>query len=117
MNHMPETTIFDGGESFGVQGMSHGSYGVVGKSTTTEYSGVIGVGETDGPGVSGTSQAGYGAEFTGGLAPLRLSPSDKHGPPTAGSHKVGEFFVDKQGTLYFCMSDGTPGTWKRVQLG
>ena len=31
-------------------------------------------------------------------------------------HGLGEFFVDADGVLYFCVQNGTPGTWKKVQL-
>ena len=59
---------------------------------------------------------GYGGSFRGGLAPLKLEPSISQGPPTDGTHSMGEFYVDNQGVLYFCVTDGTPGTWKTVTL-
>lgn len=38
------------------------------------------------------------------------------GPPSTDFHGLGEFFVDADGVLYFCVQNGTPGTWKKVQL-
>lgn len=36
----------------------------------------------------------------------RIRPSKTHG--------AGELFVDSNGTLYYCVTSGTPGTWVRV---
>jgi hypothetical protein len=36
---------------------------------------------SSGPGVMGTSNSGYGGDFKGGLAPLRLQPKTSPGPP------------------------------------
>ena len=58
----------------------------------------------------------YGGHFRGVTAPLRLEPSRSQGPPNSGTHLVGEFYIDNQGVLYFCVASGTPGTWKKVQL-
>jgi hypothetical protein len=76
-------------------------------------------------GVSGTnSREGYGGSFDGGLAPLRLVPSRSNipGPPTSGTHQMGELYVDNRGFLFFCtrgadpMNPNDPGTWRQVQL-
>ena len=65
-------------------------------------------------GVAGTG--GYGCEFGGDQAPLRLIPAQTAGAPTTGEHSVGEFYVDGKGSLFYCLSAGTPGTWKRIEL-
>jgi hypothetical protein len=82
--------------------------------------GVYGTSENN-IGVWGQSEQSYGASFQGGLAPLRLVPSNTAGPPTTGTHNMGELYVDSQGVLYFCTaasSTAAPaGTWKTVQLG
>jgi hypothetical protein len=77
--------------------------------------GVVGIGDSN-TGVAGTSTSAYGGAFQGGLAPLRLEPSTNAGRPTTGTHRMGEFYVDNNGVLYFCTANGTPGTWKTVML-
>ena len=61
---------------------------------------------------------GYGGQFEGGFAPLRLVPQSadtgRIGHPTTSPHSAGEFYVDTQGSLFYCKVTGTPGTW--VQL-
>ncbi|MDT7687836.1 MAG: hypothetical protein QOE46_595 [Acidobacteriota bacterium] len=123
----------------GVQGHAEatGASGVLGENTrrsqqvaglglTTECFGVTGRANAgDGVGVSGQSANGigvsgnggtYGATLQGGRAPLRLVPSATEGAPQSGLHLIGEFFVDAQGTLFYCRGNGTPGNWKRVRL-
>lgn len=57
----------------------------------------------------------YGAKFTGGAAPILLTPSGTSGAPNDPSmaHAMGELYVDKDGVLYFCIGGGQPGTWKK----
>jgi hypothetical protein len=100
---------------FGVAGVSDSNEGVHGESNTAE--GVNGE-STSGDGVAGESVDGIGGHFGGGLAPLSLDPSQTPGPPQTGDHNMGEFFVDSNGVLYFCVQSGTAGTaiWKTVQL-
>ena len=88
--------------------------GVQGQSSSTTDSGVSGANGGVGAGVSGTSQAGYGGEFKGGLAQLHLTPSATTGHPVSGNHKAGEFYVDANGALFFCRSAGVPGTWVKL---
>jgi hypothetical protein len=50
---------------------------------------------------------GYGGQFASGIAPLRLVPaSSATGQPTARQHNVGEFYVDSQGSLFYCKVSG-----------
>ncbi|GEM_PF-1661375 len=67
-----------------------------------------------GPALRATSISGYGAVFTGGRAPLRLTPAAKAGHPRSGAHQKGELVVDRNGTLYLCTAGGRPGRWRRV---
>ena len=98
----------------GVAGRVKRGRGVEGNSEAG--AGVAGI-SGNGDGLFGSSTTGIGGSFKGGKAPLRLVPSETEGPPSAAdSHAVGEFFVDKQGILYFCTAPGNPGDWKRVQL-
>jgi hypothetical protein len=116
----------------GVSGKSVNSDGVTGSSASgnavsgisyaigrigvrgANIGGGIGVSGFGGIGVSGNGN--YGGLFEGALEPLWLIPSLSRGPPTDDNHNMGEFFVGNQGVLYFCTQDGTPGTWKTVQL-
>jgi hypothetical protein len=116
----------------GVRGTSTTNDGIVGTSSGDRKSGVFGD-NTDttrvtfgvsgrsqspqGAGVFGFSDLGYGGQFSGARAPLRLQPGTTVGRPTTGNHQTGEFFVDRNGDLFFCKVSGTPGTWFLVQLG
>jgi hypothetical protein len=109
------------GEGFiGVKGTSAGKPGIVPSSgvfgeNTGGGIGVWGISSgTDSVGVAGGG--GYGGEFSGVQAPLRLVPANTAGHPTSGRHQTGEFYVDSTGVLFYCLSTGIPGTWKRVQL-
>jgi hypothetical protein len=77
-------------------------------------SGLYGYGVNGATGVTGNSTTGVGAVLTGGLVPLRLTPSGATGAPTADAHTAGELYVDSSGELFYCTAGGTPGTW--VQL-
>src|SRR5262249_54492914 len=77
-------------------------------------SGLYGYGVNGATGMTGNSTTGIGAVLTGGLAPLRLTPSGATGAPTADAHTAGELYVDSQGDLFYCTAAGTPGTW--IQL-
>ena len=110
------------GSGYGVRGDSgtgegvfgQGKNGVHGQSGSPTDSGVWGENTGSGAGVGGSSVAGYGGDFTGGHAPLRLRPSGSPGSPTTGSHAKGELFVDSTGSLFYCKSDGVPGTWVKL---
>jgi len=116
----------------GVRGTSTANDGIVGTSAGERKSGVFGDnGKTtgaafgvsgrsqspEGAGVFGFSDVGYGGQFSGARAPLRLQPATTIGRPTTGSHQTGEFFVDGNGELFFCKLGGTPGSWFHVLLG
>lgn len=101
-----------------------GSYGVAGRALTTPGVGVWGEHITttrtyatpSNAGVAGTSVTGYGIYGLGGLAPLLLEKGAGTGVPTTGNHRIGEFYVDSSGALFYCYS-GTgsdAGTWKQL---
>jgi hypothetical protein len=63
--------------------------------------------------------SGCGGEFrsaNGSQIYLKPSFSPSAGAPTSGNHNMGELYVDSTGVLYFCVGNGNPGTWKKVQL-
>lgn len=61
-----------------------------------------------GAGIGGVSAMGYGGEFVGGRASVRLIPTEDVpvGPPTDDGHLRGELFVDGSGDLWYNVSDG-----------
>jgi hypothetical protein len=72
---------------------------------------VYGLSGGTGPGVFGDGISSYGVKAQGGLAPLLLVPATSAGPPTSGTHVLGELYVDLDGVQYRCAAAGTPGTW------
>ncbi len=79
--------------------------GVTGWSKTPLGTGVIGF--TGGAGA-------YGGEFFGGLAEVRLRPGGAAPITLTNAHKAGELYSDETGTLWLCVLDGTPGTWREL---
>jgi hypothetical protein len=110
-------------EVAGVRGL--GKTGVWGSSSATGYSGVYGqhdglgfgvVGDGRGnsnAGVLGRNLSGYGGQFEGGRAQLKLKPGGSAGKPT-GVHTKGEIYMDSAATLFVCTASGTPGKWRKV---
>jgi hypothetical protein len=110
-------------DGIGVQG--EGKNGVLGKSSAPDGQGVLGRNDSkngrgvtgdsaQGTGVWGESTGGYGGHFNGGKAPLRLVPGGTAGRPTTGDHTKGELYMDSAATLFVCVADGNPGSWRRV---
>ena len=82
--------------------------GVIGWSKQALGTGVIGF--TGGAGA-------YGGEFFGGLAEVRLRPGGDAPITLTTAHKAGELYEDATGTLWLCVLDGTPGTWREIGGG
>lgn len=40
-----------------------------------------------------------------------IEPVASVGPPTSGTHRVGDLAIDSSGQLYNCITAGTPGSW------
>ena len=72
-----------------------------------------------GAGIGGISVGGYGGEFVGGRASVRLIPSASvvAGPPTNAGHLRGELYVDGIGDVYYNESDGSNFTRLNSQGG
>jgi hypothetical protein len=81
------------------------SIGVIGWSKQPLGTGVVGF--TGGAGA-------YGGEFFGGLAEVRLRPGGAAPITLTNAHKAGELYSDETGTLWLCVLDGTPGTWREL---
>lgn len=70
-----------------------------------------------GNGVVGFSEAsdGVGVRARGARAGILITGSGIEPPPSANnSHVAGEIQVDKNGDLWACVADGTPGTWRKL---
>jgi hypothetical protein len=93
-----------------------GGFGVVGDGIGAGRAGVLGRNpHASGSGVRGQSTNGYGWQFDGGKAQLRIVPKTTVGKPTTGAQTKGEIYMDSAGTLFVCTANGTPGTWRRFQ--
>jgi hypothetical protein len=57
---------------------------------------------------------GYGGQFKGGRAQLKLVPSSRTGRHRGGTHSKGELYMDSNAALFVCVKGGTPGRWKKV---
>jgi hypothetical protein len=100
------------GGTAGVWGECANNIGVYG--TSANSTGVYGQGAIAGvTGIAG-SATGLGGMFTGGRAPLLLTPAGTAGAPSSGTHSQGEQLVDANGQLYLCTAQGTPGTWQKL---
>ena len=114
----------------GVLGRNQDGTGVHGKSSKTGYGaitaehtgtsgyGVVGLGTGPSAGVLGRNNSGYGGQFEGGKAQLKLKPGTSAGKPTTGTHTKGEIYMDKAGALFVCTAgEGTTvGTWKKLTM-
>jgi hypothetical protein len=126
-----------GENTFGGIGVyGKGLYGIQGESNGATGQGVHGINSTAGDGILGDSQGGaairgrsfgptgmgvhgehfgggYGGQFKGGRAQLRLLPSSRTGRP-GGPHSKGELYMDSNAALFVCVKGGTPGRWRKV---
>ena len=99
----------------GVWGSSSrtGWSGVYGQHTGTAGYGIVGDGSGWGAGVLGRNPDGYGGQFEGGKAQLKLKLGGSAGAPT-GDHSEGEIYMDSAGALFVCVKGGSPATWEKV---
>jgi hypothetical protein len=87
---------------YGVRGDGHGVEGV----------GVHGNSDFGGIGVLGGG--GTGVVASGTVAALRLVDTGVAPPTRSDAHVKGEVTTDGAGALWYCVADGTPGTWRRL---
>lgn len=52
--------------------------------------------------------------LNGATAGGRFVGATTSGAPTTGYFKTGDFIVDQSGTMWVCITAGSPGTWKNV---
>ncbi len=48
----------------------------------------------------------------GATAPSRYAGATTSGAPSAGTFAVGDFVIDQTGTVWVCVTAGSPGSWK-----
>jgi hypothetical protein len=84
-----------------IQGDGHGS-GI----------GVHGRGDVEGVGIRG--DGGIGVWGFGTRAALQLGDTGTAPPTRTDAHVKGELTTDANGDLWFCVADGTPGTWRQL---
>ena len=63
------------------------------------------------------SNVAVGGYFTAGRAHLNFQPATTQGPPTSGTHHVGDVYVDSVSTIWACVAAGTPGRFVPLQQG
>lgn len=61
--------------------------------------------------LGGGGVAGAPAALAGATAATRYAGGTTSGPPTSGTFAVGDEVVDETGTVFICVTAGTPGTW------
>jgi hypothetical protein len=75
---------------------------------------------TSGAGLRGSTASGNSLQVDAPTTPnaggghMLLVPGSIAGPPTAGAHLQGQFFMDNTGRLFQCTTGGTPGTWSQI---
>jgi len=109
----------------GVFGRNNGTgAGILGLSVNHDGDGAWGHGKVglrgtslNGHGLFADGGSGYGGQFKGTRAQLRLTPAGRIGKPTTGSHQIGELYLDSTGTLFICTRSTTAtvtAQWKQV---
>ncbi len=92
------------------------SNGVIGEANGSSAAGVLGK-TTTGYGVYGESDVGHSLYAGGnGRIGMHVHPalSATAGPPTSGGYLTGDLVRDHLGSLWLCVSGGSPGTWRKV---
>ncbi len=73
------------------------------------------------PGVPGVETPAFNAAvlrgLTGATAASRYVGATINGAPTSGTFATGDFIVDQVGTVWICISAGSPGTWMNPRQG
>jgi hypothetical protein len=98
---------------FGVAGT--GTMGVVGTATAAGTTGVSGVADSTSSGSGGSFSGPVGATITGRIITTQLGLSASGPPPSINrTYSQGALVVDNTGALWYCVTSGTPGTWRQL---
>jgi hypothetical protein len=71
-------------------------------------------GHSDSNGIGVAGDGGIGVLATGSRAALQVGDTGTPPPTRTDAHVKGELTTDANGDLWFCVADGTPGTWRQV---
>jgi hypothetical protein len=71
-------------------------------------------GHSDSDGIGMAGDGGIGVLATGTRAALQVADTGTPPPTRTDAHVKGELTTDANGDLWFCVADGTPGTWRQV---
>ncbi len=98
---------------FGVAGT--GTMGVVGTATSAGTTGVRGVADSTSSGSGGSFSGPIGATIAGTIITTQLGLSASGPPPSINrTYSQGALVVDNAGALWYCVTSGTPGTWRQL---
>ena len=62
----------------------------------------------------GAGARSVGVRASGGRADMLIVPGGTAGPSRADSHFRGEIINDNTGALWLCVTNGTPGVWRKI---
>jgi hypothetical protein len=98
---------------FGVHGT--GTMGVVGTADAAGTAGVRGVASSTVSGSGGSFSGPNGVTVNGTSVTVQMQPAASGAPPsTQNSYTRGALVVDNTGALWYCVTSGTPGTWRQL---
>lgn len=100
---------------FGLYSVVDQGVGVFAKSSGNDATGVFAnVSGLNATGVFALSSNGLGGYFQGGRAALLLQPSGNDPNTSTINHATGELYMDNAGNLWYCVTAGNPGTWRKL---
>jgi len=98
---------------FGVAGT--GGVGVVGTATAAGSSGVSGRADSTVSGSGGFFSGPNGVTINGTSVTVQMQRTASGAPPsTQNSYSQGALVVDNAGALWYCVTGGTPGSWRQL---
>ena len=98
---------------FGVAGT--GTMGVVGTATAAGTTGVRGIADSTSSGSGGSFSGPIGSTITGTIITAQLGLSASGPPPSINrTYSQGALVVDNAGALWYCVTGGTPGSWRQL---
>ena len=98
---------------FGVAGT--GTIGVVGTATSAGTTGVSGIADGTVSGNGGMFSGPNGISINGSSVTIQMQSASSGAPPsTQNAYTRGALVVDNAGALWYCVTSGTPGTWRQL---
>jgi hypothetical protein len=98
---------------YGVHGP--GTMGIVGTATAAGTAGVRGIATATVSGSGGSFAGPNGVTINGTSVTVQMQPATSGAPPsTQNSYSQGALVVDNAGALWYCVTGGTPGSWRQL---